>query len=589
MFLVSEDNSIHYLKLYGAKHGDTPNIDRIAAEGLTFDNAFSNAPVCSVARSTLATGILAPRLGTQYHRKSALARLPEGVKPWSATLRDNGYFCTNLRKTDYNFDYPAKELWDPTPKKGNPWSGRKDSNTPFFHMQSFAQSHESSLHFKASLMETEKTTTDPKAVELFPYHPDTPTFRYTHARYHDRQTVIDGLIGQIVANLEKDGLLEDTFIFIFGDHGGVLPRSKGYAYESGLHVPLVVRIPANFKHLANHKPGTRTGGFVSFIDFGPTLLNLAGIKVPNAMDGRPFLGSDICPDELAKRDMTFGYADRFDEKYDLVRTIRKGRYKYNRNYEGFYPDGLQNNYRYRMLAFSEWRNLDKEGRKLDKIQQQFFRPRPPEQLFDIINDPHEVHNIATNPEHRDTLLTLRTLMTNKIKEINDLSFYPESYMVRHALSDGIGYGNEHSDEIANLVDIADLQLGDFSTTKPKLLEHLASQNSNVCYWALKCCTSFGLPDKEIKSAARKLLEDKNNMVRTKAAEFLGSIGEVGIMETLYEVVSETKSPQEQLLSLNTMAYLRDYKGYKVDPARLPKRGMGESVRRLEYFQANSSN
>ena len=251
LFLVSEDNSIHYLSLYGYKQGKTPHIEKLAAEGLTFNHAFSNAPVCSVARSTLATGILAPRAGLQYHRKTATGKLPPDVKPWSAILRDNGYFCTNIRKTDYNFSTDAK-LWDKPANNKSPWAGRKDKSAPFFHMQSFGSSHESSLHFPASLMTKEATTAPAKQVKLHPYHPDTPTFRYTHARYFDRQGVIDAQIGAVVDNLRKDGLLEDTFVFYFGDHGGVLPRSKGYAYESGLHVPLVVRFPENFKHLAGH-------------------------------------------------------------------------------------------------------------------------------------------------------------------------------------------------------------------------------------------------------------------------------------------------------------------------------------------------
>ncbi|MBI2479539.1 MAG: sulfatase-like hydrolase/transferase, partial [Planctomycetia bacterium] len=181
---------------------------------------------------------------------------------------------------------------------------------------------------------------------------------YTYARYHDRIQAVDQEIGEVVDQLAADGLLEDTFVFYFGDHGGVLPRGKGYAYESGLHVPLVVRVPANWKHLVDAEAGTSVSGFVSFIDFGPTLLNLAGIDVPVAVDGRPFLGKGVSLDEVNRRDEAFGYADRFDEKYDLVRTLRKGKYEYVRSYQPFNFDGLQNNYRYKMLAYAEWRELE---------------------------------------------------------------------------------------------------------------------------------------------------------------------------------------------------------------------------------------
>ncbi|MGE4550335.1 MAG: sulfatase, partial [Opitutales bacterium] len=405
VFLVSEDNSVHYLRHYGAEFGAMPNVEKLAAEGLTFNHALSNAPVCSVARSTLATGVLAPRAGFQYHRKSALANLPKGLKPWTYYLRKAGYHCTNNKKTDYNFLTNMKEAWDQSSNKAS-WRNRPAEDMPFFHMQSFAQCHESSLHFPSALMEREKTKTPMDKVKLHPYHPDTPTFRYTHARYFDRMTVVDELIGKVIANLEADGLLEDTFIFYFGDHGGVLPRGKGYAYESGLHVPLVIRIPENFKNLVDHKRGTRTDGFVSFIDFGPTVLNLAGIEAPKQIDGKAFLGKGTTAESLAAQDEAFGYADRFDEKYDFVRTLRKGNWKYVRNYQAFYPDGLQNNYRYRMLAFAEWRELYKAG-KLNAEQRQFFEPRPAEQLFDLENDPHEVDDLSGNPKHKDMLAKMR--------------------------------------------------------------------------------------------------------------------------------------------------------------------------------------
>ena len=584
VFLLSEDNSIHYLGLYGYKHGRTPAIEKLAAEGLTFNHAFSNAPVCSVARSTLATAILAPRAGMQYHRKTAPARLPEGVKPWSAILRANGYFCTNIRKTDYNFVSNIKALWNKPGSAKAPWRGRKGDNTPFFHMQSFGSSHESSLHFPAALMEKEKTTTPENQVKLHPYHPDTPTFRYTHARYFDRQTVIDGQIGAVVENLRKDGLLEDTFVFYFGDHGGVLPRSKGYAYESGLHIPLVVRIPENFRHLVDHKRGTRTDGFVSFIDFGPTVLHLAGIDVPKILDGKPFLGKGITAEDLAGRDETFGYADRFDEKYDLVRTLRKGRFKYMRNYQGFYPDSLHNFYRYKMLAFAEWRKLHKDG-KLNAVQSQFFNRRPAEQLFDIQKDPHEVNNLADDPRHKDTLIDLRQRLTSKVKSINDLSFYPESHMTREALGNGIGYGRKHAAEIARLVDIADLGLLQFEKAKKGLSNAMQSANPHERYWACITSAVHGKDAKDLVPQARKLLRDDNPMVRVRAAEFLGSIQAHDPMPTLYGVLNTATTEQELALTFNTVVFLRDHKGYRYDPSRVKlKFNKGLVARRTTYLK-----
>ena len=228
VFLVSEDNSIHYLKLYGYGAA-TPSIEALARKGLTFNHAFSCSPVCSVARSTLATGMYAPRGGFQYHRKSAPANLPPGFLPWSGMLRQAGFYTSNKRKTDYNFRHNIRELWDESSPRAS-WRKRPTKDTPFFHMQSFGQSHESSLHFSRHVMDNQKTSHSSAKVKLAPYHPDTPTFRYTHARYLDRMQVIGGRIGKVIAQLKEDGLLEDTFIFYFGDHA---PAAKATPARAG--------------------------------------------------------------------------------------------------------------------------------------------------------------------------------------------------------------------------------------------------------------------------------------------------------------------------------------------------------------------
>ena len=514
-----------------------------------------------------------------------MAKLPPGYKPWSAMLRANGYFATNQRKTDYNFVHDMKELWDKGPANAA-WRARPSKDTPFFHMQSFGQSHESSLHFPQRVMENEKTTHDPAKVKLAPYFPDTPTFRYTHARYLDRMQVIDQQVGGVVKKLEEDGLLEDTFIFYFGDHGGVLPRGKGYAYESGLHVPLVVRIPANFKHLVDHKRGSRTDGFVSFIDFGPTVLHLAGLKPNPLTDGKAFLGKGISAQDLAGRDETFGYADRFDEKYDLVRFMRKGKYTYIRNLQGFYPDALQNNYRYKMLAYTEWRELFKAG-KLNAAQSQFHQRRPAEQLFDVETDPHEINNLSDNPKHEKVLGQMREAMKEKLREINDLSFYPESHMVKAALGNGVAYGKKHSEEISRLADIADQALVPFAEAKSSLAKAMASGNPWERYWGCITAAVHGQSAKALVPNAEKLLKDENLMVRMRAAEFLGSIKAADPMPALLSVLNSVTTEQELMLTFNAVVYLRDYKGYKFDNSKLDlKFKGGQIVRRTSYLEGN---
>lgn len=587
VFIVSEDNSIHYLRLYGNKLGITPNIERLADNGLTFNHAFSGAPVCSVARSTLATAMHAPRVGFQYHRKSALASLPPGVKPWSQVLRENGYYTTNNAKTDYNFNVNRKEVWDMSSNKAT-WRNRPNKAMPFFHMQSFADSHESRLHFPLKQMET-PTKTSPDDVMLQPYFPDTPIMRYTKARYYDRIRVIDSQVGKIVNQLKEDGILEDTFVFYFGDHGGVMPRSKGYAYESGLHVPLVVRIPENFKKLIDHKRGTRTNGFVSFIDFGPTVLNLASISVHKELDGQAFFGKGVSAADLANRDEVFGHADRFDEKFDMVRTYRKGKWKYIRNYQSYYADGLQNNYRYRQLAYDNWRNLYRAER-LNPVQRQFFERRSVEQLFNLEKDPHEVTNLAADPAQSKRLAEMRKLLKNKMKSINDLSFYPENRMVTTALNDGVAFGREHSKQISRLSDLADTALRPFSEVKQALASSLQSKGALRRYWALKVCSNFGEKAKSLAIAAMPLLNDENLMVRVRAAEFLGSIKAVDPMPTLYGVVNNAETEQALMIAFNTIVYLRDQVGHKYDPEKVKlKFNKGEVYRRVQYLAGTEPN
>ena len=182
-----------------------------------------------------------------------------------------------------------------------------------------------------------KTTTDPHQIPVQPCHPDTELFRYTNAYYRDLHLKVDGEIAAFLEQLETDGLMEDTIIFYYGDHGGVLPGSKGYINERGLQVPMVVYVPEKWQHLLPVEVGSRVDGFVQFIDLGPTVLNLAGVEIPAQVDGRPFLGKGVTRVELNSRDITFSYADRFDEKSDFVRAVRKGNLKYHRNYLPLQP------------------------------------------------------------------------------------------------------------------------------------------------------------------------------------------------------------------------------------------------------------
>ncbi|TWT57040.1 Arylsulfatase [Thalassoglobus neptunius] len=588
VWLISEDNSKHFLKLFDEHGAETPHIAALAEHGIIYDHAFSNSPVCSVARTTLITSCYGPRIGTQYHRRSKLVPMPDGLRMFPYYLREAGYYTANNNKKDYNA-IEGDGVWDESSGRAS-WRKRAEGQ-PFFYKQSFKTTHESSLHFPRKTYLNEETNTDPESVFVAPYHPDTEMFRYTYARYHDRIQMVDREIGAVVKALEEDGLLEDTIIFYFGDHGGVLPRGKGYAYESGLHVPLVVRVPKNWSHLVDETIGSRQDGFVSFVDFGPTALSLAGVEVPTGIDGKAFLGKGIKSQEVASRDFAFGYADRFDEKYDVVRTIRKGKYEYVRNYQPFNMDGLQNNYRYIMLAYQEWRELFERG-ELNEAQSQFFRPRPAEMLFDIESDPHEVSNLAGDPEHADKLEEMRTLMSTFVSDLPDLSFYPESELAKHAFDNPTQFGKEHQKEIAKLVEIADLSLVPFDEARRGLRRALQSENPWERYWGLISCTVHGEAAKRFVERARQLAEsDEEPLVRVRAAEFLALTADVAPQEVILEALKETDDGIEAGLILNSLTLLRDGEpGYEFEISEenfRPSVLKNDTVqRRLQYLSAD---
>ena len=582
VWLLSEDNSKHYLKHFDKQGAATPAIQKLAAQGITFDHAFSCSPVCSVARTTLMTGLYAPRAGTQFHRKYSIAQLPAGWRMFPYYLRQAGYYTTNNRKKDYNA-VEGKGVWDESSQRAS-WRKRPNPDAPFFHMQSFAQSHESSLHFSTQQMNSQKTVTNSQAISVFPYPPDTPTYRYTVARYHDRMQEIDRRIGRVVADLEADGLLEETFVFYFGDHGGVLPRSKGYIYESGLHVPLVVRVPKKWRSLIDRPLGSRAAGFVSFVDFGATVLKLAGLERPNHLDGRPFLGAGVDASEVDARDEAFGHADRFDEKYEMCRSLRKGKYKYLRNFQGYYPDALQNNYRYRMLGFQEWRQLF-HARKLNAAQRQFFESKPAELLFDVEADPHEVQNLAADPEFRHILTDLRARLEKRMRQLPDLSLFPESVLAEQAMANPIAFGKDHADEIAELLRVANLSVQPFADVREQLEQALESDNPWVRYWALTNCTLFGSGAAPLAPLAKRRLEDDELLVRVRAAEFLGSIKAIDPRPHLLDVLKREESGVAAAITLNAIVFLRDGPHrYEFDVSAKDIKATGNGVsRRLEYL------
>ncbi|MCC5936573.1 MAG: sulfatase [Lunatimonas sp.] len=583
VFLISEDNSKHFMDLFDPLGVEIPAIRGMAEQGITFTHAFSNAPVCSVARSTLITGTLATRTGMHLHRKIELVPMPDGLEMFPAYLRKAGYYTTNNAKKDYNaLEGPG--VWDASSNQAS-WRDRTSPDQPFFHQETFMESHESRLHFSRELMGTYQPADSPASVLLAPHYPDTPIFRFTTAYHRDKIREIDRWVGETLRKLDADGELENTFVFYFGDHGGVLPGSKGYLYETGLHVPLVVRIPKNYRHLVDTNPGEEQHGFVSFIDFAPTALSLAGIDIPSQMDGSAFLGAEVRSREVEARDETIGHADRFDEKYDMVRSLRKGKYKYIRSYHPFYPDALQNNYRYKMLAFSEWREMHKDGR-LDSLQARFFSPKPVEMLFDVEEDPFEIRNLANEASFKPKLQQLRQRLNEVLLEKSDLGFLPESQLVANAIEDPVAYGRNYHSQLRKLLEINDLGTYSFEEAQGPLQHFLDAGTQLEKYWAITVASGFGVEAVPLASSIGKLRQDEDKMVVLRAIEFMGIAAEVDPVADLIELINGTTDPVEVLLALNTLVYFRDHTpfGKTLDAATVKPIATNEEVsRRIAYL------
>jgi arylsulfatase A-like enzyme len=562
VWLTTEDNSANWYRLYNPKGAPMPNIERLAKDGLVFNNAYSCGPVCSVARSTIISGCYVSRLGAHWHRRQVPVSMPDELKMFPWYLRQAGYYTSNNKKEDYNFLPSDKEgVWDESSNKAT-FRNRKPGQ-PFFHVQNYTQTHESKLF--GGLPAGVEMSADPDKVELFPYHPDTPLFRSKYAQYLTLMTYADSEMGKVIAQLEEDGLMDDTFIFHYGDHGGVLPGGKGYAHNDGLQVALVVYVPKNWKHLVPAERGKRIDGFVEFVDLSATVLNLAGVNVPDEIDGKPFLGKGVTLDELNSRDTAFGYAERFDEKYDMVRFLRKGQFTYWRSYQPFNFDGLYNFYRYKQPAFVEWRDLHKAG-ELNSEQGAFYEARAPESLFDLEKDPHEINNLAKDPKYAGVLVMMRKALQTKVKSLPDVGFFPEPIFLAESGAKGKAFGQKNKEQIGKLVDIADLQMVPFPEARERVERALNSEVSVERYWGLITCATFGRQAAAFFAKAEKMAaSDPSGLVRCRAAEFLGLTGEVDPVPILMDVLDHTTDPIEANLILNSVVLLRDGFGAKVDP------------------------
>ncbi|MCS7046389.1 MAG: sulfatase-like hydrolase/transferase [Gemmataceae bacterium] len=412
VWITSEDHGPH-LGCYGDKVARTPNLDRLAAKGMRFRFCWSNAPVCAPARTAIISGMYPTATGAEHMR--SLVVLPTNIAMFPALLRALGYYCTNRVKEDYNLVKKGK-VWDDSSKQAH-WRNRP-AGAPFFAVFNSTKSHESQLH-KYPL----PTSTDPAQVRVPACHPDTPEVRQDWARYYDTVALVDADAGVVLRELEEAGLLEDTIVFYFADHGPGLPRFKRTPLHSGLHVPMIVYFPERWKHLAppDYRPGGESDRLISFVDLAPTMLSLAGQPPPPWMQGSAFAGKFLGPAPK----YLHGFRGRMDERYDLQRSVTDGRYVYLRNFLPHMPAGQHVEYMFKTKTTRIWKDLFDLG-KLNAPQARFWTaPRDTEELYDLQNDPDEVHNLAHSKRHGRVLDELRQALRAHALAVRDLGFLPE--------------------------------------------------------------------------------------------------------------------------------------------------------------------
>ena len=537
--LVSEDNN-PYIGAYGDRLARTPNIDALAAHGVLFRNAYSVVPVCAPSRFSLLTGI-DPRSCSPAQHMRAQARLPDGFRTYPELLREAGYFCINNPKTDYNCDVDPQAIWDVQGVEGH-WR-MAPAGQPFLCVLNTGTTHENAM------CSPREGSVQPQDVRVPAFLPDTPVIRADIARYYNAMEAMDREIGNWLAQLEADGLSDDTIVIYYGDNGGVLPRSKRYCYEEGLRVPLVVRVPTKWQHLAPGLPGSVVEAPVTLLDVPASLLSIAGIPQPPQMTGKPLLGQRVGDPAT----YAFGFRDRMDERYDLVRTVTDGRWRYIRNYMPDRPHGQRVAFEWSMQAsYREWNALHLAG-QLTAPQDAFFQPKPFEELYDLAADPDEVVNLIGTPGTAPVARRLRRALDRHMLAINDNGFLPEG-------AEGEGYFESRNRAVYPLRSLMTLAAATARRDPRNLARFrrlLASPVPATRFWAARGLLLLGpAAAPALDDLLGALASDSVPQVRVVVAEALAGLGQAqAAVPVLVQLADEPQSLPVRVQALNALTVI----------------------------------
>lgn len=519
-------------------------MDELAREGIVFDAAYTPQPVCGPSRFAILTGMY-PESAAAEDFGTQIGTLPPAFQPYPHVFRELGYWTTNNEKRNYNSQFDFVDVWDESSHAAH-WRGRAPGQ-PFLAVFNGDASHESCVFRKPGhpLYRTVEDPTDPGAVRVPAFLPDTPGVRMDLATSYDYLTVVDAQFGALLADLQADGLADDTIVFVYSDHGGITPRTKRFCYEQGVRVPLIVYLPPRWRHLLPVEPGSRVADPVSHVDLLPTLLSVAGIEPPAHLHGRAYLG----PFRTPGSGYAFSGRSRMDEVYDLTRTVTDGRFRYIRNYAPHRPWGQHLPFMMQARAYQDWEVAHVAG-ELDEVQDRFWGPKPFEELYDLHADPDQVRSLIDDPEHTATLAELRLALDQHMIDVNDNGLIPEGSPLR-------GYTESRAPGAYPIHDVMALA-SKAAQGNPALLQEfvdaLSAHDPTVRYWAAQGLLILGPAASAVADIIRDALRREERVpVRIPLAEALILLdGDHGAVRALGMILDFDENPyfrQQALASL----------------------------------------
>lgn len=560
LWITIEDTSPQFIGSYGNADARTPNIDKLAGEGVRFSNAFSTNSVCSPSRTTIITGVRTYEAGTGHHRSKIF--LPDFMHGFPCYMRQAGYYTSNNSKTDYNLAGEKafiEEAWNESSNTAG-WHGRKPGQ-PFFAVFNFMDSHQSRTmtdpydQYKKKVLDQlpETDRIGENDFKVPPFYRGSPEMRKQLARVYNALKLTDNKIGELLKRLDEDKLTDSTIIFFYADHGEGIPRGKTNGIDLSYRVPFVIWFPPMYKHLSPWGTSVVSDELISFEDLAPTMISIAGGIIPNYMKGR-ILSSKGRMEPAAYLELS---SDRSDNGIDMIRNITDGRYLYARNYMPFMPEARFINY----MEIGEIKKImrrDLKENKLNELQKSLFEPRPAEYLFDTKNDSWETINLAGNPEYQALLKKMRSQLEKEILNSRDILFMPEYEMAQLTETPYEFRLEESKYPLKEILKAASLSGFRDDKTAEKQAALLKSTNSIVRYWAL---TGLRSQHNEVlqkyKKAILAALKDSYPPAAITAAAIAYDVFGNQDAESLLKKYIADKNKHLALLAMNYLLYVKN--------------------------------